>query len=319
MKKNIFITTWLLALTIVLSGCSKGRSYDSDTKPAPYVPRYNAEESTDDETTYDSNIKPEPYVPRYNAEESTDDETTYDDSGWDEELNDDDMYDEYEAICDIINNNLEVLNDIGFYLSTDDASFQNQADKVTSDFNLLKEAWEEGDFDKIDEAKSDLLRHTQKLQEMIRDYKLNQHTGPYTLNDDYEVLGGEENDFLLAPIDTVEDAIRWDSVLYVRIGDQYDSRSVTWDDDMENDDDIVRFINTTVANQALDSGEKLPILRAYFDLGYDDATNEGRLIDDLNCEMRRAYEIVNGWGYGYSASNVQTNTLAKGPVLTKKM
>lgn len=294
MKKNIFIATWLLALTIVLSGCSKGRSYDSDTKPAPYVPRYNAEESTDDETTYD-------------------------DSGWDEEVNDDDMYDEYEAICDIINTNLEVLNDIGYYLSTDDASFQNQADKVTSDFNHLKEAWEQGDLDEIDEAKSDLLRHTQKLQEMIRDYKLNQHTGPYTLNDDYELLGDEKNDFLFAPIDTVEDAIRWGSVLYIRIGDQYDWCCVTWDDDMENGDDIVRFINTTVANQALDSGEELPILRVYFDSGYDAATNEGRLIDDLNCDMSRAYEIVNGWGEGYSASNVQTNTLAKGPVLTKKM
>lgn len=295
MKKNIFITTWLLALTIVLSGCSKGRSYDSDTKPAPYVPRYNAEESTDDETTYD-------------------------DSGWDEELNDDDMYDEYEAICDIINNNLEVLNDIGYYLSTDDASFQNQADKVTSDFNLLKEAWEEGDFDKIDETKSDLLRHTQKLQEMIRDYKM-EHTFPGSLSDtSFEVLGGEENDFLFARIDTVEDAIRWDSVLYVRIGDQYDYHYVTWDDDMENDDDRVRIINTTVISDALSfDGEKLLMLSDYIDLGYDTATNEGRLIDDLNCEMRRAYEIVNGWGEGYSASIVQTNTLAKGPVLTKKM
>ena len=294
MKKNIFITTWLLALTIVLSGCSKGRSYDSDTKPAPYVPRYNAEESTDDETTYD-------------------------DSGWDEEVNDDDMYDEYKAICDIINNNLEVLNDIGHWLSTDDASFQNQADKVTSDFNHLKEAWEQGDLDEIDEAKSDLLRHTQKLQEMIRDYKLNQHTGPYTLNDDYELLGGEENDFLFAQIKTVEDAIRWGSVLYIRIGDQYDWRCVTWDDDLENGDDIVRFINTTVASQALDSDESLPVLRDYFKSGFDAATNEGRLIDDLNRDMRRAYEIVNGRGNGYSASNVQTNTLAKGPVLTKKM
>lgn len=298
MKKNIFITTWLLALTIVLSGCSKGRSYDSNTKPAPYVPRYNSEESTDEETTYD-------------------------DSGWDEEVNDDDMYDEYEAICDIINTNLEVLNDIGYYLSTDDASFQNQADKVTSDFNHLKEAWEQGDLDEIDEAKSDLLRHTQKLQEMIRDYKLNQHTGPYTLNDDYELLGDEKNDFkndfLFAPIDTVEDAIRWGSVLYIRIGDQYDWRCVTWDDGMKNEDEKVYFINITVANQALDSGEELPILRAYFDSGYDAATNEGRLIDDLDCDMSRAYEIVNGWGEGYSASNVQTNTLAKGPVLTKKM
>ena len=227
MKKNIFITTWLLALTIVLSGCSKGRSYDSNTKP-------------------------EPYVPRYNAEESTDDETTYDDSGWDEEVNDDDMYDEYEAISDIINTNLEVLNDIGYYLSTDDASFQNQADKVTSDFNHLKEAWEQGDLDEIDEAKSDLLRHTQKLQEMIRDYKLNQHTGPYTLNDDYEVLGGGENDFLLAPIDTVEDAIRWGSVLYVRIGDQYDWCCVTWDDDMENGGGIRAVMGCRTASNDLD-------------------------------------------------------------------
>ena len=293
MKKNQIITG-LLALTIVLSGCSKGRSYDSNTKP-------------------------EPYVPRYNAEESTEEEITYDDSSWDEDENDD-VYDEYETICDIINNNLEVLNDICHYLSTDDASFQNQADKMTSDLNHLKEAWEQGDFDEIDEAKSDLLRHTQKLQEMIRDYKLNQHTGPYTLYDDYEVLGGEENDFLLAPIDTVEDAIRWDSVLYVRIGDQYDYHNVTWDDDMENDDDIVRFINITVALEALSlDGEKLPMLRDYIDLDYDAATNEGRLIDDLNRDMRRAYEIVNGRGNGYSASNVQTNTLAKGPVLTKKM
>lgn len=295
MKKNQIITG-LLALTIVLSGCSKGRSYDSNTKP-------------------------EPYVPRYNAEESTEEETTYDDSSWDEEVNDDDMYDEYKAICDIINNNLEVLSDICHYLSTDDASFQNQADKVTSDLNHLKEAWEQGDFDEIDEAKSDLLRHTQKLQEMIREYKLNQHTGPYTLYDDYEVLGGEENDFLLAPIDTEDDAIRWDSVLYDCIGDQYDYYNVTWDDGMEDDDDKVYFINITVANQALDSGEKLPMLRDYIALGYDAATGKGRLIDDLNRDMRRAYEIVNGWGKGYSASinHNQANSLATGKAYTKKM
>ncbi len=293
MKKNIFITTWLLALTIVLSGCSKGKSSDSDTKSAPYVPRYNAEESTEGETTYD-------------------------DSSWDEEANDD-VYDEYEAICDIINNNLEVLNDIGYWLNTDDASFQNQADKVTSDLNHLKEGWEQGNFDKIDEAKSDLLRHIQKLQEMIRDYKM-EHTFPGSLSDtSFEVLGEEKNDFLFAPIDTVEDAIRWGSVCYARIGDQYDYHYVTYDDDMENDDDRVRIINITVASQALDSDESLPVLRDYFKSGFDAATNEGRLIDDLNRDMSEAYYIVNGWGNGYSATVNQTNTLAKGPVLTKKM
>jgi len=293
MKKNIFITTWLLALTIVLSGCSKGRSYDSDTKSAPYVPRYNAEESTEGETTYD-------------------------DSSWDEEANDD-VYDEYEAICDIINNNLEVLNDIGYWLNTDDASFQNQADKVTSDLNHLKEGWEQGDFDKIDEAKSDLLRHIQKLQEMIRDYKM-EHTFPGSLSDtSFEVLGGKENDFLFAPIDTVEDVIRWGSVLYARIGDQYDYHYVTYDDDMENDDDRVRFINITVASQALDFDESLPVLRDYFKSGFDAATNEGRLIDSLESDMRDAYNIVGGQGLNYSASNNQPNTLATIPVLVKKM
>lgn len=293
MKKNIFITTWLLALTVVLSGCSKGKSYDSDTKSVPYVPRYNAEESTEGETTYD-------------------------DSSWDEEANDD-VYDEYEAICDIINNNLEVLNDIGYWLNTDDASFQNQADKVTSDLNHLKEGWEQGDFDKIDEAKSDLLRHIQKLQEMIRDYKM-EHTFPGSLSDtSFEVLGGEENDFLFAPIDTVEDAIRWGSVCYARIGDQYDYHYVTYDDDMENDDDRVRIINITVASQALDSDESLPVLRDYFKSGFDAATNEGRLIDSLESDMRDAYNIVGGQGLNYSASNNQPNTLATIPVLVKKM
>ena len=302
MKKNQIITG-LLALTIVLSGCSKGRSYDNGTN----MPEQNVS----------SNYQP--YVPRYNTEESTEGETTYDDSSWDEEANDD-VYDEYEAICDIINNNLEVLNDIGYWLNTDDASFQNQADKVTSDLNHLKEGWEQGDFDKIDEAKSDLLRHIQKLQEMIRDYKM-EHTFPGKLSDtSFEVLGEEKNDFLFAPIDTVEDAIRWGSVCYARIGDQYDYHYVTYDDDMENDDDRVRIINITVASDALSfDGEKLLMLRDYIDLGYDAATNEGRLIDSLDSDMRDAYNIVGGQGLNYSASNNQPNTLAKGPVLTKKM
>ena len=88
---------------------------------------------------------------------------------------------------------------------------------------------------------------------------------------------------------------------------------------MENDDDRVRFINITVASQALDFDESLPVLRDYFKSGFDAATNEGRLIDSLESDMRDAYNIVGGQGLNYSASNNQPNTLATIPVLVKKM
>ena len=198
MKKNQIITG-LLALTIVLSGCSKGRSYDN-----------GANQTNQTNQTVSSN-----YQPKGEYQEYDDYEDELEDSNNDSISENTD----YKRICEILDSYGYILDgNFDATLSCSDETMDEYANRVLVDLGNLKLAYENGDTDSINTFESNLVDNTKQLQELARNYIISDTFIEKSVPVENQVfLGGKRHDPFFRDIDTVNDALTCFEQLSLRV------------------------------------------------------------------------------------------------------
>lgn len=190
MNKNQIIG--LLALTIVLSGCSKGRSYDNGTN----MPEYNVS----------SNYQPNGGYQEHDYQEY--DYQEYD--NW-EDTNNNQITEntDYNRICEILESYGYILDgNFSSTLSCSDDEMDMFAKNVLVDLENLKLAYDNDDFDSINTFESNLVDNTKQLQKLARDYIIRDIFIDGSVDEkNQEFLGGKNHDPYFRDISTVNDVL----------------------------------------------------------------------------------------------------------------